>query len=119
MHLVYGRSIPDVSVGPHPMGIPINSGQKKCILNLFQSLINDGQNTTKARIETAKRLQFSEHAVTQIIKEKIALEDVIDNAKNRELNNAYEKLSEEEVEELRKIVSTHSTKSHKPTIAII
>ena len=104
VHLVYGKEIPDVSEGPHSSGSPIDASQKKCILNLFQSFCNDGLNTTNARIETAKRLQFSEHSVTQIVKEKLATGAVTSNSKNNPLKNAYEKLSDEEIEFLRKSV---------------
>jgi len=104
--LFRGKSIPDVSEGPHPKGKPIDASQKKCVLNLFQSFINDGLDTRKARIETANRLQISERSITQIVKEKIALGNVSSNSKNRSMHNAYEKLSDEEEIELRKMVST-------------
>ena len=39
------------------------------------------------------------------VKEKIALGEVTDNAKNKALCNAYEKLADEEIEEIRKLVS--------------
>ena len=107
VHLVYGKQIPDVSEGPHSSGTPIDASQKKCILNLFQSFIDDGLNTTNARIETAKRLQFSERSVTLTVKEKIATGEVTSNPKNNGLKNAYEKLSEEEIESLRKMVRNY------------
>ena len=98
--------LPDVSHGPHPKGSPISAGQKKCILNLFQSYLNDGMTRQQARFETATRLQFSEKSVTSIVKEKIAIGEVSDNTKNRILCNAYEKLADEEIEDIRKLVST-------------
>ena len=97
--------LPDVSDGAHPKGLPISAGQKKCILNLFQSYINDGMSKREARIETATRLQFSENSVTNIVKEKIALGEVTDNSKNKALCNAHEKLADEEIEDIRKLVS--------------
>ena len=59
----------------------------------------------EARIETATRLQFSENSVTNIVKEKIALGEVTDNSKNKALCNAHEKLADEEIEDIRKLVS--------------
>ena len=60
--------------------------------------------TREARIETANRLQFSENAVTSTVKEKLATGDVIGNPNVRVVKNSYEKLAQEEVEELRKMV---------------
>lgn len=100
----YNSEIPDVSYGPHKRGSPLNAGQKQCILNLFQSFINEGMDTRQARIQTATRLQFSEKTVTNTVKEQIAIGNVSDNCKIREQKNAYEKLAEEEVEAIRKMV---------------
>ena len=47
---------PDVSIGPHPSGSPLHVKDKRSILNLYQSYINDGFKTTIARSEVAKRL---------------------------------------------------------------
>ena len=112
--LVCGTDLPDVSLGPHKQGSPINSSEKKCILNLFQSYINDGMNSRQARIETATRLQFSENSISKVVREKIATGYVTDNSKIRIEKNAFEKLADEEVETLRKLVS----KSVLTTIAI-
>ena len=45
----------DVSQGPHPKGSLITAKEKKCILNLYQSYINDGNKTeVEAREETGR-----------------------------------------------------------------
>ena len=62
-------------------------------------------NSRQARIETATRLQFSENSISKIVREKIATGTVSDNSKIRIQKNAFEKLAEEEVETLRKLVS--------------
>ena len=98
------KSMPDVSVGPHQSGSPIQENEKRCILNLFQSFVNDGLSTREARIETANRLLFSERSVSNVVKEKIAIGNVSSNNSSRKTPNAYEKLAEEEIEEIRKMV---------------
>ena len=94
-----------VSMGPHKKGSPITAGEKRCILNLYQSYVDDGMSNDKARKETAKRLQFSPDSVSQIIKEMISEGTVVDNKQNmRESDNAFEKLTEEKEHLLRQLI---------------
>ena len=49
----------NVSMGAHPQGSPLQAKEKRCILNLYQSFIDDGKVVKEAKFETAKRLGFS------------------------------------------------------------
>ena len=95
----------DVSCGPHKSGLPIQASEKRCILNLYQSYRNDGKSNHDAKLETAKRLQYSIESVSKIVREKLSTGTVQDNNASRISSNAYEKLSEEEENDLRKLVS--------------
>ena len=97
-------------MGPHKKGSPITAKEKKCILNLYQSFVNDGKSNKDARDETARRLQFGEKTVAFAIKEKLSLGEVHDNESTLMRCNAYEKLSDEEVSDLRKLVHEHMRK---------
>ena len=96
----------NVSLGPHQRGSPITAKEKRCILNLYQSFLDDGDKSSKeAREETAKRLQFGIGSVDLIIKEMLSERNVEDNKKNlRESPNAHEKLDEDEENELRQLI---------------
>ena len=96
----------NVSMGPHHRGSPITAKEKRCILNLYQSFLDDGNKSSKeAREETAKRLQFGIGSVELIIKEMLSERNVEDNKKNlRESPNAHEKLDEDEENELRQLI---------------
>ena len=50
---------PDVSIGCHTKGSPLVAKEKACILNLYQSYVNDTLPIKQAREETARRLQLS------------------------------------------------------------
>lgn len=94
-----------VSMGPHPKGSPIVAKEKRCILNLYQSFLDDGKSSIIARQETAKRLQFGIGSVELIIKEMLHERNVEDNKQNvRPFSNAHEKLDEDEEDELRKLI---------------
>ena len=94
----------NVSLGAHPMGSPIQAKEKRCILNLYQSFIDDGTSVKDAKHETSRRLGFSPESVTNTIKEMIANGYVQDNNNARRTPNAYEKLADEEVDDIRKII---------------
>ena len=91
---------------PHPTGSPITKKEKRCILNLYQSYVNDGKSIVDARTETARRLGFGVQSVKDSIKEMISEGNVQDNTINRLNPNAYEKLEEEEIDEIRRIIHT-------------
>ena len=103
-----------VSMGPHQKGSPIVAKEKRCILNLYQSFLDDGDNPRspkEAREETAKRLQFGINSVQQIIKEMLYERNVTDNKNNlRSSPNAYEKLDEEEEHDLRQLIHNEMRK---------
>ena len=42
----------NVSMGAHPKGSPVEAKEKRCILNLYQSYIEDGISEKNARKET-------------------------------------------------------------------
>ena len=65
------RYQPSVAVGPHAKGSLLTAKEKVCILNLYQSYINDGMNNWEAKEETAHRLQFGIKSVQSVIKEKL------------------------------------------------
>ena len=67
-----------VAVGPHTKGSPITGKEKKLILNLYQSYVDDGKSEKESREETARRLGFSPQSVIKIIKEMIAEGNVQD-----------------------------------------
>jgi hypothetical protein len=94
----------NVSVGAHPQGSPIEAKEKRCILNLYQSFLDDGKVIKEAKYETAKRLGFGEESVAHTVKEIIANGYVEDNKNMRKTPNAYEKLAEEEIDDIRKLV---------------
>ena len=96
----------DVSEGRHPQGVIITAKEKKLVLNLYQSYRNDGKSVKESREETARRLGFGSQSVRDIVREKLSEGTVQDNLKNRSNRNAFEKLAEEEVDELRKIIHT-------------
>ena len=100
----------DVSMGPHEKGSPITAKEKKCILNLYQSFVDEGKSNKDARDETARRLQFGIKSVTFAIKEKLSIGEVHDNKTSLMRCNAYEKLSDEEISDLRKLVHDHMRK---------
>ena len=61
-----------VSLGPHHKGSPITAKEKRCILNLYQSFLDDDCMSPKeARKQTAKRLKFGIASVRLIIKEML------------------------------------------------
>ena len=93
-----------VSLGPHQKGSPIVAKEKRCILNLYQSFLDDGKLPKEARDETAKRLQFGVNSVQQVIKEMLNERNVEDNKNIRMSSNAYEKLDEEEEHDLRQLI---------------
>ena len=57
----------NVEMGPHRRGSPITAKEKICILNLYQSFLNDGMNEFEAIQETARRLQFGIKSVQSAI----------------------------------------------------
>ena len=73
----------NVSMGPHPQGSPIQAKEKRCILNLYQSFLDDGKLIKEAKYETAKRLGFSEESITNTVKEMLANGYVQDNKNMR------------------------------------
>ena len=94
-----------VSLGPHQKGSPIVAKEKRCILNLYQSFLDDGDKSPKeARDETAKRLKFGVNSVQQVIKEMLNERNVEDNKNIRMSSNAFEKLDEEEEHDLRQLI---------------
>ena len=103
-----------VSMGPHQKGSPIVAKEKRCILNLYQSFLDDDKSPKspkEAREETAKRLQFGINSVQQIIKEMLSERNVTDNKNNlRSSPNAYEKLDEEEEHDLRQLIHNEMRK---------
>ena len=94
----------NVSMGPHPKGSPVEAKEKRCILNLYQSYKDDGKTEKEARHETVRRLGFGHKTVRLVIKEVLSEGGVTDNKYARATPNAYEKLDEEEIEDIRKIV---------------
>ena len=94
------RYQPSVAVGPHAKGSLLTAKEKVCILNLYQSYINDGMNNWEAKEETAHRLQFGIKSVQSVIKEKLSEGFVANNVTNISRPNAYEKLEEEEVDQI-------------------
>ena len=103
----YQRS---VSMGPHPKGSPVIAKEKRCILNLYQSYVDEGKSEKDAKDETARRLGFGFDTVKNAIKEMLAMGDVTDNKASRVTPNAYEKLDEEEIEDIRKIIHNEMKK---------
>ena len=91
-------------MGPHPMGSPVEKKEKRCILNLYQSFRDDGMSEKKARCETATRLGFGRDTVRNVIKEMVTQRDVTDNTHAKMTPNAYEKLDDEEIDDIRKII---------------
>ena len=85
-----GKDNINVSPGPHPQGSPITAKEKRCILNLYQSYVNEKKPEKEAREETCKRLQFGDESVRNIIKEFIHDRKVEDNKSVRMTSNAYE-----------------------------
>ena len=94
----------DVSCGPHQKGLPLEAKEKRCIVNLYQSYLDDGLPNKVARFETARRLQFSVESVSRAIKEILSTGTLESNQMPKLMANAYEKLSEEEESDLRKLV---------------
>ena len=104
----YQRS---VSMGPHPKGSPVTAKEKRCILNLYQSYIDIDEKSEKdAKDETVKRLGFGLDTVRNAIKEMLATGGVTDNKASRVKPNAYEKLDEEEIDDIRKIIHNEMKK---------
>ena len=100
-----------VSLGPHQKGSPITAKEKRCILNLYQSFLDDDSMSPKeARKQTAKRLKFGIRSVRSIIKEMLHERNVEDNIKVRTSDNAHEKLSEDEEDELRQLIHNEMRK---------
>ena len=100
-----------VSLGPHQKGSPITAKEKRCILNLYQSFLDDGTMSPKeARNQTAKRLKFGIRSVRSVIKEMLRERNVEDNIKVRTSDNAHEKLSEDEEDELRQLIHNEMRK---------
>ena len=64
----------------------------------------------EAREQTCKRLQFGDESVHNIIKEFIYERKVEDNKSIKMTSNAYEKLDEETVDELRKLIHAEMLK---------
>ena len=89
----------DVSAGPHSKGSPLLSQEKKCIVNLYQSYVNEGKPEKEAREETARRLQFGQHSVENAIKEMLSEGNVHNNKPVRIIPNAFEKLAQEEIDD--------------------
>ena len=58
----------NVSQGPHPKGSLITAKEKRFILNLYQSYLDDGKTEVEAREETGRRLQVGDESVRNIIK---------------------------------------------------
>ena len=76
-------------------------------MNSFQSFRNDGFLFREAKDEPTKRLKFSAASVSFIIHEKYATDTIEDSGKFRQTENAYQKLSDEEVSKLHKAINTH------------
>ena len=100
----------NVSQGPHPKGSLITAKEKKCILNLYQSYVDEKMPEKEAREQTCKRLQFGDESVRNIIKEFIYERKVEDNKSIKMTSNAYEKLDDETVDELRKLIHAEMLK---------
>ena len=90
----------NVSMGIHPMRSPIQAKKKRCILNLYQSVLDDGKTIKEAKHETATRLGFGELTVANTVKEMIANGYVQDNKYMRRTGNAFGKLAEEEIDDI-------------------
>ena len=76
-------------------------------MNIFQSFRNAGLLFTEAKDEPTKRLKFSAASVSLIIREKFATDTIEDSGKFRQTENAYQKLSDEEVGKLHKAIHKH------------
>lgn len=100
----------NVSQGPHPKGSLITAKEKKCILNLYQSYVDEKMPEKEAREQTCKRLQFGDESVRNIIKEFIYERKVEDNKSIKMTANSYEKLDDETVDELRKLIHAEMLK---------
>ena len=66
--------------------------------------LNDGKLEQEAREGTARRLQFGRQSVANAIKEFLSTGNVTDNKSNLVSPNAYEKLAQEEIDDLRKLI---------------
>ena len=86
----------DVSMGPQVPGTPITSKEKHCILNLYQSYVDEEKSEVEAREEVQRRLQFSHSSVLNTIKEFLCEGNVFDNKHVRKMSNAHEKLAKDE-----------------------
>ena len=64
----------------------------------------------EARNQTAKRLKFGIRSVRSVIKEMLRERNVEDNIKVRTSDNAHEKLSEDEEDELRQLIHNEMRK---------
>ena len=85
-------------MGPHPKGSPVIAKEKRCILNSYQSYVDEGKSEKYAKDETARRLGFGFDTVKNAIKEMLAMGYVTDNKASRVTPNAYEKLDDEEID---------------------
>ena len=97
----------NVSQGPHPKGSLITAKEKKCILNLYQSYLDDGNKTeVEAREETGRRLQFGDESIRSIIKEYLYERKVEENKSIRMTSNV--KFDAVMKNEFRKLIHTFS-----------
>ena len=71
----------------HPKGSPITAKEKICILNLYQSYVNEKMSVTDAKAETAKRLGYGENSVANAIKGGLISRDVFHLLKKDQENH--------------------------------
>ena len=86
-------------------------------MNLYQSYVDEGKSEKDAREETSHRLKFGIQSVVNAIKEMLTEGNVMDNKTNLGSSNAYEKLDQEEVEELPKHIRKR-TRYNKTVFAL-
>ena len=85
--------------------------EKKCILNLYQSYIDDGNKTeVEAREETGRWLQFGDESIRSMTKEYLHERKVEANKSIPMTSNAHEKLEAEPKDDLRKLIHVHFRK---------
>ena len=97
----------DVSAGSHSKGSPLTAKEKVCIVNLYQSYANEGMPLKDAKDQVVKRLGIGERSVANTIKEMLENGTLEDNKNVKMKPNAYEKLAQEEIDDIRKIVHEH------------
>ena len=83
---------------------PIDVVENPSIFNVYQSYWDDGLSISVAKEETARRLRFEGKNIANTVKEMLSGNDIQSNSTLRMKPNAYKKLSEEEVEDISRLI---------------